>query len=1135
MRTVNGIGPLDAKIAMIGEAPGATEVKTGEPFTGASGELLTKVMQNVGVSRKDIYITNVVKEQPPGNNIEHFIKFGTSVTMTPLYKTYEDALYEELKTVKANVFVAIGNVSLWALCRLTAVTKRRGSILDGVQIGHRKVIPLIHPAAALRQYLFTQFIAHDMRRIEEESNFPEIRSPARKYRLKPSFFEVMDYLNTILETCTEVAFDIEVMNEEVSCISFATSAYDVMSIPFMQSGREYFNVDQEKDIWVFIARILENIDIKKVGQNIVFDSTFLFRKFGIRTRNIEDTMIAQGISYPDFPKGLDFITSIYTKEPYYKDEGKKWFKFGGSEENFWLYNAKDSAVCFEAMNQLRQEVERMGNKEAYKEQVRLIEPLVFMQEIGTKANVAGMRDASKQADTKLVELQKELNALATRDLNINSNKQLQEYFYVTKGAKAYINRKTGAVSVDATALKRLSRVGYKEAEIILTMRHIAKLKSTYFNMKIDDDNRIRCSFNPVGTSTGRLSSSKTIFGTGGNMQNLPPAMLKFLLADDDHFIYNIDMSQAENRVVAYIAPEPNMIAAFENKTDMHKQTAGLIFGKPIGDVSDEKGSSSIGGGSFSERFWGKKANHCKLRTCEVLTQKGWIPITEAYISNSAIAQWDISGAISFVIPSNWFVDMYTGDIHTIENQRIFQECTPEHKMPLFYSSRDKLRFTQKTILKYPKSGHHFAPISGVYKNGTVTLPKCLVQLVVAFQADGTWNGNGISIKVSKPRKVTRLKKILSSLHEIGYDTMEEGVSAKSDVAKFIKLLLGQEKLFGPWLLELSQESMKDFLDELPHWDGYMQRNQYFTTDRNNAEWVQTISHLCGMASIISQQDNSQTNSFGNKIVYINRLRDSTTPATSAIKHSIRKVVNEPILCPTVDTGYFMCRENGLISVTGNSLNYDFGYKAFALLYEIKEAEARFIVDRFHLAYPGIRQYHAWVRNKLANNRTLENCLGRKRLFLDRWGDELFKEAYAYIPQSTVAGKVNRDGINFIYYNQQWFSPVVLLNQVHDSIVFQISRKHNTTVHAECLLRIRDSLESQITFRGTSFSIPTDLTVGTSLNKETMKGVKLHEQASVEGLARLLSDIHGELRASQTISPMDWDSSDSILPEEEVPA
>ena len=804
--TVKGFGPTDAKICMIGEAPGATEVKTGEPFTGMSGQLLTKLMQSVGISRSDVYITNVIKEQPPGNNIDVFIKFGTygKVEMTPRYKEYEAQLYEELKGIKANVFVAVGNVALFALTRLLHVTKRRGSILHGTQIGDRKVIPIIHPASALRQFIFTNYIMHDLKRVVEESVFPEIHTPARNYILRPSFLDSMNFLERCKQS-PSIGFDIEVMNEEVSCISFALNPFEVISIPFTERGNDYFTLEQEKEVWLSIANLLENPNIKHVGQNLAFDATFLFMKYGIRVCNMEDTMIAQAICYPDLPKGLDFITSVYTKEPYYKDEGKKWFKFGGSEMDFWLYNAKDSVVCLESWVTLQNDLKRLGNEETYRAQCDLIQPLVYMQARGIKADVAGMRQAAKDAEVKLDALQAQLNEMAGGELNSNSSKQLQEYFYIKKGIKPYVSRSTGAVSVDALALKRLARKGLKEAELILSMRRLGKLKSTYFEMNIDKDDRIRCSFNPVGTTTGRLSSSKTIFDTGGNTQNLPPDMLKFIKADDNCILYNVDLAQAENRVVAYIAPEPNMITAFEKGIDLHRQTASLIFGKPIEDISDEPGSSSIGGGLFSERFWGKKGNH--------------------------------------------------------------------------------------------------------------------------------------------------------------------------------------------------------------------------------------------------------------------------------------------------------------------SFNYDLGYRAFALGNEIQESEGKFIYDRYHATYPGVHQFHTWVRSKLAKDRILENCFGRRRIFLERWGDELFKEAYAHIPQSTVADIINRRGINYMWQTQSIFKPVDLLNQVHDSIVFQISLVYPANVHAECILRLRDSLEKVINFRGTSFGIPADLLVGIDLNKKKMKGVNLNEWSNIDRLAGHLHGIHGELRAS----------------------
>lgn len=798
-KLVMGSGPIDAPIVMVGEAPGVEEERFGKPFIGTSGELLTRLMHQVGIAREGCYITNVVKERPPQNKIEHFIRFDKKgVIVTDAYKRYESFLMEELSTTNANVYVAVGGVSLYALTRLDKVTKRRGSILTGYVDGKQiKVIPIIHPASALRNYPFTHFIRFDLKRVLEESAYPEVRLPGRRLSVGPNFLESIAYLNSCHDLPL-LGFDIEVVNEEVSCISVAKNPYDVISIPFYAEGRDHFTVDQEIAVWKELTSLLENPNIVKVGHNIAFDSTFLFIKYGIRTTNMKDTMILSSICYPDFPKGLDFVTSICTKEPYYKDDGKKWFRFGGSIHDFWLYNAKDSAVCIESLPVLEAEAQRQGNEATVERQTSILPSLVYMQGRGIKVDKVGMDKAAKEYEWRIGELQEELNKTAGQVLNANSSKQLIAYFYGTKGIKPYMNRATGNVSVDAMALKRMSKKGIKEAQLILEMRHLIKIKSTYFEMELDDDNRIRCSFNPVGTENGRLSSSKTIFGKGGNMQNLPPEMLRFLVADPGCFLYNIDLSQAENRIVAYISPEPNMISAFEQKIDIHRKTAGLIFGKPWEEISDEKGSASIGGGLRSERDWGKSANH--------------------------------------------------------------------------------------------------------------------------------------------------------------------------------------------------------------------------------------------------------------------------------------------------------------------GLNYDLSYRAAALIWEVPDNEAKYIVDRYHAVYPGVRQMHAWVRAQLNKNRTLTNCLGRRRLFTGRWGDELFKEAYAFIPQSTVADIINERGLAFVM-NNPMMRGVEILNQVHDSLVIQISYETvPVEQHAACLKAIVNSLQTPLTFRGQTFSIPADTAVGLTLNKKSLKGVPVNGHSTNE-LTNVLASIH----------------------------
>jgi DNA polymerase-1 len=453
-------------------------------------------------------------------------------------------------------------------------------------------------------------IAYDLRRIKEESAYPDIRLPRRQLMVNPSYQQVNEFLNFV-ETQTLAAADIEVKGNEISHISIATSPLFCMSIPFIDGMNDYWTTEQEAAIWLRIAAILENDRIKKLFHNAAFDTAFMFRKMGIVTKNYECTMVGFAILMPDFPKGLDFLTSIYCGgEPYYKDDGKKYIKNQfGSEEVFQRYNAMDSCTCFESWLHIEPELQRQGNFSFYEKQRDLIDPLTFMQERGIRMNVAGLKAAADEAEVKIAEYEAELHKLAGFPLNVNSPPQMKNYFYVMKGFKPYTKKGGETITTDDMAMKRLSRKGCREAELVRLIRELRKAKGTYFEIGVDEDGRLRCSFNPVGTKSTRLSSSKTIFDTGGNLQNQPPEMLAFMLADEGYILCKFDLGQAENRVVAYVSNCQRMCEAFETGRDVHRLTAGLIFGIPPDEVSDEDGSCPIAGGAYSQRFWGKKANH----------------------------------------------------------------------------------------------------------------------------------------------------------------------------------------------------------------------------------------------------------------------------------------------------------------------------------------------------------------------------------------------------------------------------------------------------------------------------------------------------------------------------------------------
>jgi uracil-DNA glycosylase family 4 len=608
---VKGDGPKECKIALIGEAPGAHEARVGKPFIGKAGQALNTLLASGSILRSTCYITNVVKEQPYKNDIAPYVNLSKKlIVKSEAYEEYEQMLYDELRGVSANVLVPLGAVPLYALTRKRGITKWRGSILHAVpELGGRKVVPTIHPAAALRQHTYTYFITHDLKRVRAESETPVVKLPERTIRIRPSFTEVCAYLDNIHDNKLTNAVDIEIKNLEVSCIAFAIAADDIMCIPFVYEKGDYFTPEQEAEVWLRIARILENPDILKIGQNFLFDMTFLFNRLGIVTRHFRDTMTAHGILYPDFPKGLDFMCSTLTREPYYKDDGKEIMKgLVKDDEQFWIYNGKDGGTTYEIDGKLQKMLEKQGNMATFNTRNHVIEPLMYMQERGIRVNLDALSDENTKIARDIGQLKMELQELLGVTFNkLPSPKQLKQFFYIEKSYKPYT--KDGKPTTDDDALKRLEIKGSKEASLVRKLRKLVKLKGTYLEVKLTEDGRLKCGFNPVGTVTGTLPSSKTLFGTGTNLQNLPPDMRKFLIADEGYAFVEVDLSQAENRIVAYIAPEPMMQRAFEEGIDLHRQTFGMMFLIPILEVSDEPGSCKLGDGSKSQRWWGKQLNH----------------------------------------------------------------------------------------------------------------------------------------------------------------------------------------------------------------------------------------------------------------------------------------------------------------------------------------------------------------------------------------------------------------------------------------------------------------------------------------------------------------------------------------------
>jgi len=619
-------GNPDAKLAGVGEQPGMQEIRARppRPFIGPAGQGLDECLIMTKIPRNSIYLTNVIKDLDAP--LKHYIDIDTrgKWTIHPEGYQYIQELGQELRALNLNAVVAFGNIALLALTNRVGITKWHGSTLESTLVPGLKVIPTFHPATFIPpkfNFLNKPVICEDLSRAKYEVTFKEIRRTSREVHIKPSFNDAVSWLEYCYDKGLNgsiIGIDIEVVNGEVDCFSISCSSRTSMSIPFRYQYGDYLDVEQELYLIRLLAKIIESPHISKGGANFIFDTQFFLRKYGIQPRGeLHCTQIAQKITFPDYPAGLDAVCTMYTDIPYYKQDGKQWMKMGvGTWEEWWNYNGMDAIVPVDALPKQFETLRRQQNWETYERQRKLIKPLLYMGERGIRVDVNGMMEYEVEQRKILDRLAEELNASVGHEINFNSSQQLAAYFYKECNIKPYKKRTPDGkyvVTTDVDALKRISRLhctGSEAAKLMLDIRGLSKRISTYLNIgKVDKDGRYRSSYKPVGTDTGRLASGETIFGTGGNQQNWPHDLLRFFLFDEGYIGYSFDLSQIENRIVAYVGGVRAQIEAFEQGLDLHTMTASIIFHKPYDQISKLDGSSSLGDGRQSERYWGKKGNH----------------------------------------------------------------------------------------------------------------------------------------------------------------------------------------------------------------------------------------------------------------------------------------------------------------------------------------------------------------------------------------------------------------------------------------------------------------------------------------------------------------------------------------------
>lgn len=350
--------------------------------------------------------------------------------------------------------------------------------------------------------------------------------------------------------------------------------------------------------------ILENPNIRKIGQNIKYDLT-IFARNGIELQGVAfDTMLQSYTLDSTGRHNMDNLAERYLGHqtiPFEElaGKGKHQLTFDQIElDKATEYAGEDAEITMKLHQLLWSELQKTPELVKLFEQIEmpLVSVLSRVERNGVLIDPAKLLAHSVEIEQRLKELETLVHQEAGEVFNLASTKQLQEILFNKLGLPILKKTPKGAPSTNEEVLEELAQMGHQVPVLLMEHRGLSKLKSTYTDklpqMINAQTGRVHTSYHQAVTATGRLSSSDP------NLQNIPirneqgRRIRQAFIARDGYVILAADYSQIELRIMAHLANDANMIKAFAEGKDIHRSTAAEIFGVPLEAVTSEQRRSA---------------------------------------------------------------------------------------------------------------------------------------------------------------------------------------------------------------------------------------------------------------------------------------------------------------------------------------------------------------------------------------------------------------------------------------------------------------------------------------------------------------------------------------------------------------
>ena len=416
--------------------------------------------------------------------------------------------------------------------------------------------------------------------------------------------ELLNVWLTKLEQSKLICFDTETTSLDPLTAKLVGMSFSVESgeAAYLPLTHDYFDAPAQLPFEATLARIkpiLENPTLKKVGQNLKYDKHVL-ANYGIALNGIaHDTLLQSYVLESHHSHGMDDLAlrHLGLKAISFEQVAGKGAKQVGfnqvTVEVAAEYAAEDADITLQLHQALYPQVAKDSKLDFIYSQIEMpsMEILFTMERNGVLIDAKMLQAQSSEIGMKLVSLENQAYELAGQPFNLSSPKQLQDILFGKLGIKPTKKTPSGALSTDEDVLQELA-LDHPLPKVLLEYRGLAKLKSTYTDklpkMINPHTGRVHTSYNQAVAITGRLASSDP------NLQNIPirtaegRRIREAFIAPLGSQLVSADYSQIELRIMAHLSQDAGMLQAFANNEDIHRATAGEIFGLERDQVDNEQ-------------------------------------------------------------------------------------------------------------------------------------------------------------------------------------------------------------------------------------------------------------------------------------------------------------------------------------------------------------------------------------------------------------------------------------------------------------------------------------------------------------------------------------------------------------------